>query len=73
MCCIENRETLTIKCADLQLGNDNIPFVQEIKYLGIFIQSSKNFTCNFANAKVALKLNISERLIQFTRKVLGLN
>ena len=41
-----------IKCGDLLLGDQVIPFVEEIKYLGIVIMSGSKFTRSFCLSKL---------------------
>lgn len=39
------------KCGTLTLYNENVRYVESIKYLGIFIKSAKTFECCYDNAK----------------------
>ncbi len=41
-----------VKCNDLLLDNQIIPFVEEIKYLGIFISCASKFKRSFCSAKI---------------------
>ena len=42
-----------IKCSDLLLNGVVVPFVEEIKYLGIYIRKSMNFLRSFSLAKIS--------------------
>lgn len=41
-----------VKCADLRADQEIIHWVNEAKYLGVYIQSSPKFKCNFDKTKV---------------------
>ena len=43
-----------VKCCNLMIESQSIDFVDEIKYLGIFIRSASNFSRSFCNSKMKL-------------------
>ena len=48
------------KCCLIQLGSDNLMWVDELKYLGVFIERAREFRCNYSeNRKSFLGCSIA--------------
>jgi len=51
-CCLRAGPNYDIKCANITTSDGlALPWVQEIRYLGIYIVCSRTFKCSFQNAK----------------------
>ena len=54
-CCLRIGPNMDAKCANIVTNSGtSFTLVDEIRYLGIFIQSSTKFKCSFAHAKKIL-------------------
>ena len=42
-----------VKCANIIMGNDHIPWTNEIKYLGVHIKNGKLFNCNLDEGRTS--------------------
>ena len=53
-CCLRIGPNFDVQCANITTSEGlPLPWVQEIRYLGIFIVSSRIFKCSFSDAKIS--------------------